>query len=47
MEAQEVTEELEEELEEELVETNEETVALAKSMGWVDKEKFRGDGLRP
>jgi hypothetical protein len=32
--------------EEEVEEVNEETVALAKSMGWVDEDKFRGDNSR-
>jgi len=40
---EEVTEELEEGLEDVVEETDEETKSLAKSMGWVDKEKFRGD----
>lgn len=40
-----MAEPLKEEIEEEVVEVedNEETVALAKSMGWVEQEKFRGD----
>jgi len=39
-------EEIEEEVEEEVNEPNEENIALAKSMGWVEEEKFRGDKSR-